>query len=413
MDLPRYGDLFRIGGNKVLSLNGNITIDAVNRPGTDLNIDIAASAAIGDECMGQLTTAEAGTFIDSCSSSQLDKLLFDRYSLLRNTASPAVGSVNFQVVNASNASVSNPTAFAIPVNTVLQTTGGQQFITTVSSVYPQSSAGPITISVQSVLAGSNQQAANNTISAIVSTIPGGPSSPNKLIVINPLATAGASDDETTDEFRARGRSFFATARRGTLDAIEQGALSVAGVKTAQAFEVLDSFGRPARYVQLFVSDAYTESLASLSSVPPSYQTQSQVLALNVFNALDNIRAAGIYVQVQVSQVILQPIQLNLSLTAGFNVDLVAQQSRAAAVNYTNTLNPGSTWSRNAAQSAVVSVAGLTITGNEIASPQGDVVPTSLQVIRTSLAITLATALGTGNVLGANINPDSLSTGSMS
>ena len=412
MDFPLYQDLFQIGANQVLSLNGNLTIESVNRAGSDINIDVAASAAIGDECINQLTGVAAGTFMDSARGTVLDRLLYDRYGLLRNPAAPAIGSVQFQVANSSGQPIVNPSSFAIPVGTVVQTDSGEQFITTAAEVYPAGAAGPITVAVQSQLAGADQQAAVGTISALISTIPGGPTGSNTITVTNTLATAGAADEESDDDFRARGRAFFATARRGTLDAIVQGALSVAGVKTAEAFELITTTGLPARYVQLVISDAYTDSLAQLSAIPPTYQAQSQVLSLNVFNALNDVRAGGIAVQVLVGQVILQPVMLNLSFSAAANqqpggIDGVALAARAAVVAYTNSLPPGTTWTPQAAQAFVAQVAGLQITGNEIASPAGPVVPTPLQVIRTSLAIVLATALGTGTVLQASFNPDAV------
>lgn len=403
-DLPKFNDLFQIGANKVLTFNAGLTIESVNRPGSDLNVDVAAAAAIGDECIGQLTIVKAGTFLDSASGTALDRLLFDRYGLLRKPAAPAVGSASFQVTSGGVAA-NNPTSFVIPAGTVIQSSNGLQYITTVSSIYSAGSAGPLVVAVASVLAGANQQASQNTLTSLVSQIANGPASPLSLTVNNPLATAGAADAEDDPSFRARGRAFFSTARRGTLDALVQGAIAVPGVATAEAFELIDALGRPARYVELVVSDAYTDSLATLSTVPATYQTQSQLLALTVFNALDSVRAAGIYVQTFVAQVILQPVQLNLSFVAGVDVDATALQARSVVVMYTNSLSPGQTWSRAGAQGAVASVPGLQITGNEIASPSGDVVPTPLQVIRTSLAITSAVALGTGTVLNATINPD--------
>lgn len=409
MDFPQFQDIFAIGAGEILSLNGNLTVESVNRDGSDINVDVAAAAAIGDECIGQLTNVAAANFLDSASGVRLDRLLYDRYGLLRKPAAPGIGSVQFQVLQ-GGAPVANPTAFAIPINTVVQTINGTQFITTATEVYPLGALGPITVAVQSVLAGAAQQAAIGTITNLVSPIPNGPVSPSSIVINNPLATAGAADEETDPQFRARGRAFFTTARRGTLDAIVQGALAVPGVQSAEAFDLTGATGSPDRYVQLVITDAYTDSLAVLSTVPPAYQAQSQVLSLTVFNALANVRSGGIYVQVTVAQAIMQPALLALSFNASANtlpggVDGVAQRARAAVVMYTNALPPGATWARAAAQKAVAAVPGLQVTGNEIASPVGDVVPTPLQVIKTSMAIVLASALGVGVVLNANLNPD--------
>lgn len=410
MDLPKWGDLFAIGRDEILSRNGKLTREAVEREGSDINVDVAASAAIGDECIGQLTKVSAGQFIDSAEKQALDRLLYDRYGLLRKSAAPAVGSVNFQIRDASGNPAANPATFTIPSGTPLQTATGEQFVTTVDEVYLIGSIGPVVVAVRSVLAGSDQQAAPNTISSLTGQVTGSPASPLVLTVNNPLATSGAADEESDPDFRSRGRAFFSTARRGTLAAIEQGALAVQGVLSATAFEVIDLMGRPARFVSLIIGDQYTDALAQLTSVPPAYATQSQVLAQNVFAALDDVRAAGIYVQVIVGQVVLQPVQLNLSFVAGIeDVDLVALEARSTVVMYTNALPPGIKWTRSGAQASLATVPGLAITGNEIASPAGDVIPKPLQIIRTTLALCTAIAIQAGRTLVTTTNPDAFAT----
>jgi uncharacterized phage protein gp47/JayE len=256
--------------------------------------------------------------------------------------------------------------------------------------------------VRSILAGANQQAAIGTITNIVGTIVG---QPTDLVVTNPVATAGASDEESDDSFRARGRAFFSTARRGTLRAIEQGALTVPGVVKATAFEVLDQQGRPAKLVSLAISDQYTDTLANLGVASPSYQAQSLVLAQNVFNALQEYRPAGIFVQVQVAQVVLQTIQLALSFQAGARVDQVATSARSAIVAVVNNLAPGEDLTVAALQLALSGVSGLVITGNEIVSPPGTIVANPVQVIRTALALVSATSSSPGTPIGSFTNPD--------
>src|SRR5258708_16356080 len=95
--LPRFAALLQIGARQILSRNSTITVAAVNRAGSDINIDVAAAAAIGDECIGQLTTVAAGTFLDSSVGQALDRLIYHRYGLLRATAAPAVRTLTFQV----------------------------------------------------------------------------------------------------------------------------------------------------------------------------------------------------------------------------------------------------------------------------------------------------------------------------
>jgi hypothetical protein len=382
-DFVNFTDLFRAARDEVLAREGRLTRAVVERPGTDANLLLAGGAGAADEVLKQLFEVEAGVFLDTAVGQALDRWVFDRYGLLRKPASAAIGEVSFTTTAA------NPIAFAIPANTLLSTASGIQFVTTAGASFPFGSIGPIVVPVRSVLAGVDQQAAPNTITNLVSQIT---NQPTDLAVTNPLATAGADDDESDDSLRARARAFFTTARRGTIAAIEQGALAVPGVRTAQAFEVLDPFARPNRLVQLVVSDAFTDSLVGVSPVPTSYATQSQAFAATVFAGLSDVRAAGIFVDVIVAQVILLPITLHLTFNSGADPNETTSEAKAVAVNYTNGLAPGASFIVDDLIDQLRAIPGLFITGNEVASPNGDVVPMTLQALRTSLSIVTAPAV---------------------
>jgi len=375
--------LFRIARDEALARNGQLSRDAVERDGTDANILLASGSAAADEVVAQLLLVERGLFLDSAEGDALDRLVFDRYGLLRNPAAPAFGTVQFTTT------ALNPAPFNIPVGTILQAVNGTQYTVTVAAIFPAAVVGPVFVSVRSVLAGGDQQAKVGTITSIISALVG---SPTDLVVNNSLATAGASDAEDDPHLRARARSFFTTVRRGTKAAIEQGALAVPGVITATAFEVLDSLGNPNRLVQLVIADQFTATLASFSPTPGSYAAQSSALAAQVFAALDEVRAFGIYVDVRVAQVVILPIVLHLTFQAGADASTVTSQAKAVTVNYTNSLAPGITFVATDLSNLLRAIPGLIITGNEVASPNGNVVPLTLQVIRTSLEIVTAPAI---------------------
>lgn len=404
-DFPSFSTLFRIARDEALVRSPTLSRTAIERPGSDANILIAAATAAADEVVGQLAQVASGLYLDSAQGEQLDRLLFDRYGLARKVAASAVGSVTFTT------SAPNPSAFIIPANTLLSTPDGIQFQTVEAETFPLGGgggggSGPIFVTVRSILAGANQQVGVGTITNIVGTIPG---SPADLVVTNPVATSGAADAESDDAFRARGRAYFTTVRRGTLRAIEQGALTVPGVVRATAFESIDLQGRPAAYVTLAIADQYTDTLADLGVYPPTYAAQSLVLAQAVFNALQEYRPAGIFVQVQVAQVRLQPIQLTLSFQAGANVDSVAVAARSAIVTAVNNLAPGDDLTLAALNQSLQAVTGLVLTGNEIFSPVGAVVANPLQVIRTTLSIVSATSSSPGTPIGSFTNPDEVGT----
>lgn len=410
-DFPKFGDLFRIARDEVLSLNAALALTAVDRAGSDLNVLTALAAAVGDEVVNQLAVAAAGVFLDSARGAALDRLAFDRYSLTRKPASAAVASVDFSTTAPA------PAAFSIPQGTILSTSDGTQFQTQADVLYPAGSTGrspdlPVNVGVQSLLAGAGQQAKAGTIASIVSPIVGQPAD---LACANEFATAGGDDEEGDDSLRDRCRRFFTTVKKGTLAAIEEGALSVPGVRTASAIDVLDELGRPARAVLLTISDAFTDAYADLVAVPASYQVQSQQLTVVVFAALADFRAGGINVSVVVGRVALQPIRLALTFVAGADVDLSAQMARAAAVNYVNGLEPGAPLligtiggpgvDPSGLLGAIAAVPGLQLTGREVVSPAGDVVATPLQVLRTSLGLVTSASTQADRPLIVGTNPD--------
>lgn len=403
MDFPNFRTLFQIARNEALVRNPQLTQDAIDREGSDANILIASAVAAADEVVGQQITVTSGLFLDSASGDALDRLLFDRYGLVRKVASAAVGSVAFSTT------VANPSPFTIPSGTQLSTSEGLKFETVGSMLFPAGTTGPIYVTVRSLLAGANQQAAINTINSLVGTVP---SSPVDLVVTNPIATAGASDRESDTEFRERGRSFYTTVQRGTLSAITQGALSVPGVVSASTYEFLDSSGLPNKRVACVIADKYTDALANYTVVPPVYEAQSKVLAQQVFNALEAYRPAGVFVQVQLAQVVPLPVSLALSFKAGVDIDVTANAARAAIANYINNLQPGDDLYLQPMIQVLQGVEGLIVTGDEVVSPPSTggstdplVVTTPLQVLRSSLALVRASSSNPATPIGLYLNPD--------
>lgn len=404
MDYPNQAELQRVARDEILLRNTRLRRAVLEREGTDSNALLAGMAAVGDEVIGQLCRVESSLFLDSARKHYLDRLIYDRYGLPRKSASPAVGSVNFSCPDPA------VSAFAIPLGTKLSTTDGKQFVTMAEASFPAGSVGPITVAVQSTKAGPSQQAQRGTITSILGTIPDAASG---LAVTNPLATAGADADEQDDTYRERGRNFFTTVRRGTISAIEAAALGVSGVKTAVLFESVDGFGRPAGSAQLIITDAFTEGLVEESVVPPTYQTQSQILASSVAAALWDVRAAGVFIDVLVGVVVLQGIQLGLSFDAGVNVESTALRARAAVVGLVNALPAGSPLLVGDVPGGLIralrTVPGLVVTGSEVLSPPGDVLAAPLEAIRTTLGLTVASSVQPDRALQGSNNPDTVGT----
>lgn len=398
-DFPTRADLFRVARDRILGLNGQLSAEVVQRDGTDANIMVAGGSAMADEVTGQLVQVCRGQFLDSASGTQLDRLVFDRYGLVRKPAAPSLGTVRF------NTTALVATAFTIPSGTTLSTTDGITFITTVATTFPAGTTGPIYVDVRSQLAGFSQQAKAGSITSITATVVG---APPDLTVTNDVATAGAADAEDDPSLRDRARRFWTTAQRGTLSAIENGALAVPGVVRASAIEAIDATGRPGRWVQLLVADRFTDALVTINQTSAAYDAQSQSLARTVFNALSDVRCGGCFVQVIVAQVVLLMVRLDLTFSAGVDPIAVSEIARATVVNYTNALAPGASFVPDDAVNALRSVTGLLVTGNEIAVPAGTVAPRAMQVIRSTFD--LVTATNQGASLFTTTNPDLIITG---
>ena len=378
MDRPTYADLFSIARNQLLLANPRLT--AVDREGSDANALVASIAAVGDEVAQQVSYVAAASFLDTATGLNLDRLVFDRYGLVRKPAAAALGTVQF--TSATGAA----STFGIPVQTKLVTADGTQFETTQPATFTLGSNGPVTVPVRSVLAGTTQQAGIGEINTLLSPVPGAVAD---LLVTNALATAGAADPETDAELRERARRFFTTVQRGTLAAIEQAARGVPGVRYAAAFEDVDAYGQQTGYVSLAVTDQYTDTLALLGTVPPAYEAQSQQLAERVALAVDQARAAGIYVATIVAQVVLQPVTLLLRVKAGSDTQTVSLEARAACVQVINALAPGAELTVAALEAALANVNGLYQSSDTVTLPVSTVVPTPLQVIRTNLQLVVA------------------------
>lgn len=377
MDFPSFEELRRRARNEALARNTKLTVAQIDRYGTETNIIYASLAAVGDEVIQQLAKVSKAFYLHTTRGRDLDLWVFGNCNgMLRKPASPSVGSVYFSTLT------TNPTAFTIPVNTLLSTADGIQFITTAEVIFPSGSSGPVITSVRAVNAGIATQVAEDKITSVVGSITG---APTNLRVTNTLATAGGTEQETDDELKQRAYLYPSTLRRGTGPAIVAKALETPGVKSAQIFESTDIFGRPNKYTQLFITDAFTESLVRVAVVPAAYATQSQVLAQNVYASLSDTRAEGIYVDVRVAQVVIQPVQLILNFRAGVDVNDAALKARSAVVAYVNSLKPGSALLISGIKATLDTITELLENSSIVYSPAGDVTATQLQVIRTSLA----------------------------
>lgn len=377
-DFPKFSDFHRAFRDEAVSRSQRLTVNAVDRDGTDANIMAAGAAVIGEEVIGQLADVEEGFWLDSARGAKLDKWASDRYGLTRKPASPAFVYLQF------TSSTPPGVAFAIPAGTRAATSDGREFTTVTTVTFPAASLGPVLVLARSLLAGLDQAIGPGAIKSITTEIA---FAPPTLAVANAQASSGSANVESDEDFKTRIRRFWGSLRRGTKGAIETGALAVPGVLRAVSFEGLQSFGYPTRSVTLVIADQFTDALVKQGMEVPAYEAQSQALAYVVKNALVEYRAYGIPVTVIVAQVRMLQVVLRLRFTADVaDTDSLALYVRTLVTQYINGLNPGAAFEPAAVTALLRSVPGLEIFGDEVASPVGPIIPQSpYQVLRTALA----------------------------
>lgn len=380
MDFPKFQEIFRTFRDSIVSNSRRTTINAADRDGSDVNLVGAGGAAMGEEAIAALADVNEGFWLDSSRGPKLDRLVWDRYGILRQPSAPSFVFLNFTVPTAQ------VTPFAIPTGTTVSTPDGIEFVTVVAETFIAGTVGPIIVLARSSLSGPDKNVDAGSINSITSQVVG---SPVGFSVTTTAAASGGAPAETDAQLRARARKFWTSANRGTKAAIELGALSVAGVVTVNAFEGLIGPAYPNRMVSLVVSDAFTDALVQQNVVVPTYAAVSQAFAGVVSTSLDDYRAFGIPVFTSVAQVALVSVILRLRFqaAAASDIDYITLLAKTAIVTWINQLAPGAQLLPGDLIAQLKAIPGLDVRGDEIASPAGIVVPTSpYQVIRTTLAL---------------------------
>ena len=371
-DLPTRLDFFTIGADDVLARSSvrppgqRISPDEAYTEGSDINIILASAAAMADEVTRQVAVRMNALFLDGAVGEDLDRLVADRFSptIVRKQASPALVTLTFTRTSGPLLAVS------LPTGTKVKTSAGVEFSLLAPVSIPAGSTGPVTGSGQAMLAGIQGNVAAGALSLFSSPPPDA-----ALQVTNVEAASGGDAIEIDARLRARARGFFLTARRGTLAAIEFGALTVPGVRQAVAVEESDSYGIPTGRVTLFIADALGQGNAALASA--------------VTLALVEYRAAGVFVEVFGAVPIYVPVTLALLFVAGIDTTAAFASVQAGILTAVNGLRPGATLETSLLFAVARSVPGVIVLADAIVAPVGDLVPLPGQVIRTRISLITA------------------------
>lgn len=356
MGLSTRADFFNIGAEETVSRslarppNQRISRDAVFTEGTDVNIILASASAMADEVIRNLALRCGALFLDSAEGEDLDRLVNDRFgpTVQRKQPAPALAVLQFQRPDPAGA------AIILDIGTRIRTERGTEFQTTQVLSIPAGSVVPVEIQAQAVVVGTGGNVAVGTIVKFVQSPPPG------LVVSNDEPATGGADIESDASLRERARDFYRTARRGTLAAIEFGALTVAGIKSALALEKVDDDGDPTGVVQLFVADAQGQA--------------NQALSNSVRLALEEFRAAGIVVDVFGATPVFTNIEYRLRFEPGIDNNAAFEELRFLTVVAVNNLAPGAILPVSLLFEQARRVPGIVVLEDAVVDPSGDVDP---------------------------------------
>lgn len=360
MDLPNRSDLYEIGREYVLQRAVRIDPKQVDVQGSDANVFVGSVSVVAFAIVRQLAYEAARLLLDSAEGEDLDRLAWDRYQQTRKGASPARVLVNCNRPTAAGG------AGTIDPGSVIYTLNNVQYITDEPITFGATDLAVSGKAARAVQAGKDYQVGANYL-VRWKDVPFDAS----IAVNNPLASAGGEDREDDDAFRNRVRNFWQAARRGTLGAIEYGAMLVDGIVSARAVEALQSDGTPAGSVTLYIADS--SGLAS------------QLQARDVYAQLEDWRAAGIPVAVSVGSPQMVQVQYQLAFNTKADQVSLTGAVLAATQGYVNSLPVNGVLSRGALSSVLQRYKsdGLLPDDCVIVLPAGDVVPDPGKSLRCS------------------------------
>jgi len=371
-DLPTRAELFQVGADAALLRaqarpNGaRLSPSEIYTEGSDSNILINAGAAMAHEVLFQSHVRLFSLLLDGASAEDLDRLVADRWSptIVRKQASPSAVPLSF------SRSAGPLPAVSLPAGSRFSTPDGFEFELTAAMSLPAFSTGPTEAPAQSLTTGSATNVQPGTISIFTSASP----DPD-LQVTNLVAASGGDETETDPSLRKRARAFYAVVRRGTRAAIEFGALTVAGVRSASAIEEVDGLGDPTGIVDVYIADPAGNGNA--------------LLAAAVRVALLEWRCEGVQTNVIGSTPIYVPIELKLRFESSANPVVAFDRVRLLVAAAVNQLAPQQTLPTSLILATVRRVPGVIVLDDALVNPPGDVVPAIGEILKTTIALITA------------------------
>ena len=361
--MPTFEDLKTDAETEVKAANSALT-DFTE--GSALDALTGSGSVLADEVLGFVVTLFATLFLDTSEGAALDTLIADRFAGMtpRQAASSSVGTETIT----RGVFVG---AWSIPAGSQFQATvDGEDILFTTDALVTMGAAdNTVDSSMTASVAGRSGNVAENTVTQILSVL-----TDTTATATNLTRMAGGAPEETDEELRARARLFYQTLRRGTVAAIEAGALSVAGVSFAKVDE--DNPSTPGM-LSVYIGDPDGSANAALVTL--------------VETALEDYRPAGISITVTAAAREEIPIELEILVKRGANTATLSASIRSAVKDYVNNLSPSEILYDSQVSRVVTSVDTDVLDVVQVL-PSGDFTPSqvynAVRVIDSGLTLTL-------------------------
>ena len=313
------------------------------------------AAAMADAVIRIVVQLFKDTFIDTARGDALAALVNDHLNIQKQAATFAQATVAFSRTSGGTGG-SLPVGF--PVASQIDASGNSQVFTLDTAVtFGAADNGPHSASVTAQIAGR----AGNVAVGLITRLIGTPFDAT-ITCTNAAVAGGGNDAESDDELRVRARNFWTTLRRGTLGALEFGALVVPAVRIARATEDPVS-----GIVTLVVTDSDGNSTVQMVS--------------DVVTEIENWRAAGSIVTVAGGAALVVNVTGTLVADAGVDTSVLGALAAAAVAGRMAKQRQGETLYLDSIKSAAIGVDPDALDALVLTAPVADVTPTANQVIR--------------------------------
>jgi uncharacterized phage protein gp47/JayE len=348
---PSFDDLIAQFQSEALAQNSELAFN----DGDVTEAQAHGAGAMADAAIKFTIQAFKETFLDGAKGDALTALVDDHLNIQRQPETESEAAVTFTRTSGGagftlSAGFVVGSEFDAAGNTVLYTLDADV-------TFGAADNGPHVENVTAQIAG---KAGNVGIGKIVRFVDPKPDA--TLACTNAAVAAGGNDEESDPELRVRARLFWQTLRRGTLAALEFGALQVATVRTVRATEDTDT-----GFVTVVVADSDGASTAKMISDAEA--------------ELENWRAAGVHVNVLGGTQLLVDVTGTLVVNDGVDAAALAPLCEDSIAARMRKQRQGEILYLDSIKAAGVNVDPDAIDALVLTLPAANVTPTATQTIR--------------------------------